>query len=80
MVDKFLIITEKIQTTLKISLIFLVRNKASIDILSERFTLKDLIIKDKIANERKSLKDIILEMEDEVLANAGVDVLRKFLN
>ena len=43
------------------------------DILKERFTLKDLIIKDKISNERKSLKDIILEMEDEVLANAGVD-------
>lgn len=47
------------------------------DILSERFTLKDLIIRDKIANERKSLKDIILEMEDEVLANAGVDVFEE---
>ena len=47
------------------------------DILSGRFTLKDLIIKDKIANERKSLKDIILEMEDEVLANAGVDVFEE---
>lgn len=47
------------------------------DILSERFTLKDLILKDKIANERKSLKDIILEMEDEVLANAGVDVFEE---
>lgn len=47
------------------------------DILSERFTLKNLIIKDKIANERKSLKDIILEMEDEVLANAGVDVFEE---
>lgn len=47
------------------------------DILSERFTLNDLIIKDKIANERKSLKDIILEMEDEVLANAGVDVFEE---
>jgi type I restriction enzyme M protein len=47
------------------------------DILSERFTLKDLIIKDKIANERKSLKDIIKEMEDEVLANAGVDVFEE---
>lgn len=47
------------------------------DILSERFTLKDLIIKDKIANERKSLKDIILEMENEVLANAGVDVFEE---
>ncbi|MDH3976525.1 MAG: N-6 DNA methylase [Deltaproteobacteria bacterium] len=47
------------------------------DILSERFTLRDLIIKDKIANERKSLKDIILEMENEVLANAGVDVFEE---
>ena len=47
------------------------------DIISERFTLKGLIIKDKIANERKSLKDIILEMEDEVLANAGVDVFEE---
>src|SRR3989344_1546898 len=42
------------------------------DILKERFTLKDLIIKDKIPNEGKSLKTIIQEMEDEVLANAGV--------
>ena len=47
------------------------------DILNERFTLKDLIIRDKVANERKSLKDIILEMEDEVLANAGVDVFEE---
>ena len=47
------------------------------DILSERFTLKDLLIKDKIANERKSLKNIILEMENEVLANAGVDVFEE---
>ena len=52
-------------------------NQTLKDILSERFTLKDLIIKDKIANERKSLKDIILEMEDEVLANAGVDVFEE---
>ena len=47
------------------------------DILNERFTLKGLILKDKIATERKSLKDIILEMEDEVLANAGVDVFEE---
>ena len=47
------------------------------DILNERFTLKDLIIKDKLASERKSLKDIILELEDEVLANAGVDVFEE---
>ncbi|MCK4823204.1 type I restriction enzyme HsdR N-terminal domain-containing protein, partial [bacterium] len=47
------------------------------DILSERFTLKDLIIKDKISNDRRSLKAIILDMEDEVLANAGVDVFEE---
>jgi len=47
------------------------------DILKERFTLKDLIIKDKIPNEGKSLKTIIQEMEDEVLANAGVDVFEE---
>ena len=47
------------------------------DILNERFTLKDLILKDKLASERKSLKDIILELEDEVLANAGVDVFEE---
>ena len=52
-------------------------NQSLSDVLNERFTLKDLIIKDKIANERKSLKDIILEMEDEVLANAGVDVFEE---
>lgn len=47
------------------------------DILKERFTLKDLIIRDKIPNEGKSLKTIITEMEDEVLANAGVDVFEE---
>lgn len=52
-------------------------NQSLKDILTERFTLKDLIIKDKIPNEGKSLKSIILEMEDEVLANAGVDVFEE---
>jgi len=47
------------------------------DILKERFTLKDLILRDKIPNEGKSLKTIITEMEDEVLANAGVDVFEE---
>ncbi|MBF0344130.1 MAG: N-6 DNA methylase [Nitrospirae bacterium] len=47
------------------------------DILKERFTLKDLMVKDKIPNEGKSLKTIIQEMEDEVLANAGVDVFEE---
>ena len=52
-------------------------NQTLQDILSERFTLKDLILKDRLSNEKKSLKDIILEMEDEVLANAGVDVFEE---
>lgn len=47
------------------------------DIIKERFTLKDLIIKDKIPNEGKSLKTIIQDMENEVLANAGVDVFEE---
>ena len=47
------------------------------DILSERYTIDDLIKKDKLVNEKKSLKDLILEMEDEVLANAGVDVFEE---
>jgi len=47
------------------------------DILSERWTINDLIKKDKLITERKSLKDLILEMEDEVLANAGVDVFEE---
>lgn len=47
------------------------------DILSERWTIKELIEKDKLLSERKSLKDLILEMEDEVLANAGVDVFEE---
>lgn len=47
------------------------------DVLSERWTIEDLIAKDKLVNERKSLKDLILEMEDEVLANAGVDVFEE---
>ncbi len=47
------------------------------DILSERWKIADLIKKDKLVTERKSLKDLILEMEDEVLANAGVDVFEE---
>ncbi len=47
------------------------------DILSERWTLDDLIRKDKLVNERKSLKDLILDMENEVLAAAGVDAFEE---
>ena len=47
------------------------------DILEERYKIADLIEKDKLVNERKSLKDLIIEMENEVLANAGVDVFEE---
>ena len=47
------------------------------DILSERWTIDDLVRLDKLVNEKKTLKDLILEMEDEVLANAGVDVFEE---
>ena len=47
------------------------------DILKERFTWRDLVAKDEIPNKGKSLKSIITEMEDEVLANAGVDVFEE---
>ena len=46
------------------------------DIISERWKIADLLKKDKLVSERKSLKDLILEMEDEVLANAGVEVFK----
>lgn len=47
------------------------------DLLSERWTIDDLVKMDKLVNQKKSLKDLILEMEDEVLANAGVDVFEE---
>lgn len=47
------------------------------DILSERWTIDDLVRYDKLVNEKWSLKDVILDMEDEVLANAGVDVFEE---
>ncbi len=52
-------------------------NEKLSDILSERWTIKELAEKDKLFSEKKSLKDLILEMEDEVLANAGVDVFEE---
>lgn len=52
-------------------------NQTLPEILSEPYTLKDLIVKDKILKEGKTLKQIIEEMEDEVLANAGVDVFEE---
>ena len=47
------------------------------DILKEEFTIDDLIQKDILKTQRRSLKHIVLDMEDEVLANAGVDVFEE---
>jgi type I restriction enzyme M protein len=47
------------------------------DILKECFTWRDLIVKDALLNDRVTLKAKIEEMEDEVLANAGVDVFEE---
>lgn len=52
-------------------------NQTLADIINENVTFADLVKEDKLINERKSLKDLVLEMEDEVLANAGVDVFEE---
>jgi len=43
------------------------------DILNERVNYEELKQRDKIAKEKRSLRDLIIEIEDEVLSNAGVD-------
>lgn len=47
------------------------------DIASERWTIEDLKANDVLQKDRVSLKDKIKELEDEVLANAGVDVFEE---
>lgn len=47
------------------------------DIVSVRWTIQDLKDNDRLQKERISLKDVILDLEDEVLANAGVDVFEE---
>jgi len=47
------------------------------DILQRPFNMDDLIREDKLVKSGKSLKQLIEEMEDEVLANAGVDVFEE---
>lgn len=47
------------------------------DYLQHKFTLQNLIDQEKANPKGKSLKEIIQEMEDEVLANAGVDVFEE---
>lgn len=43
------------------------------DVYSEKYTYTDLKTRDKLSKEKRSLKNLIKEMEDEVLASAGVD-------
>ncbi len=45
------------------------------DVLNERFTIKDLIKNDAL--QSKSLRQVILEFENIVLANAGVDAFEE---
>ena len=52
-------------------------DKSLKDILQVDFTFDNLIEVDILKTQKKSLKDIILDMEDEVLANAGVDVFEE---
>ncbi|MCK5059763.1 MAG: N-6 DNA methylase [Candidatus Pacebacteria bacterium] len=52
-------------------------NETIDDVKNEIFTYLELMQKDKLQEERKSLKTLIQEMEDEVLANAGVDVFEE---
>ena len=47
------------------------------DLLSERWTIEDLEKNNKLVTERRSLRDIIQNMEDLVLANAGVDAFEE---
>lgn len=47
------------------------------DVKNEVFTYLELMQKDRLVEERKSLKKLIEEIEDEVLANAGVDIFEE---
>ena len=48
-------------------------NQKLSDIINEQFTYEELKKIDKISTQKRSLRALIKEMEDEVLASAGVD-------
>lgn len=52
-------------------------NQSLAEIPQERWTLRNLILKDKLSTGRKSLKDIILDMEDAGLAIAKVNIFEE---
>lgn len=53
------------------------KNERIDDVKNERFTYAELMQRDRLVEERKSLRDLIEDMEDEVLSNAGVDVFEE---
>jgi type I restriction enzyme M protein len=52
-------------------------NQTLAEMLNQPWTLEDLDRENILVEERTSLKDIILDMEDLVLANAGVDAFEE---
>jgi type I restriction enzyme M protein len=52
-------------------------NQTLADMLNQPWTLEDLERENVLVQERTSLKDVILDMEDLVLANAGVDAFEE---
>ena len=52
-------------------------NQTLRDVLGERWTLAELERKNRLKDGKITLKDIITDIEDEVLANAGVDVFEE---
>lgn len=52
-------------------------NQTLPDLLKVKFTFDDLIKEDILKSQKRSLKNLVTEMEDEVLANAGVDVFEE---
>ena len=52
-------------------------NQTLPDILQMKWTLEDLVKGDKLALEGRSLRNVVEELEDEVLANAGVNVFEE---
>ena len=53
------------------------QDKSLKDILNKPFKFSDLTQADILRTQKTSLKNLILDMEDEVLANAGVDVFEE---
>ncbi len=47
------------------------------DVINEQITIEELKQRNKLVTERRTLKEIILDLEDLVLANAGVDAFEE---